>query len=85
MQGQNEYKRGGGQIRKRDRRVVRGSVEARGISIDRINIISGRAGGLEATLRSLRRGNIDVDVLQDTKLTDGIHTQQGAGYAFWAT
>ena len=49
------------------------------IRLATLNIRSGRAGGLEAALRALRQGNIDVGVLKETKLTDGIHARQGEG------
>ena len=57
-----------------DRKYRRGSGKANGIRLATINIMSGRAGGLEAVLGYLKQGNLDVGVLQDTKLTDGIHT-----------
>ena len=50
-----------------------------------INIRSGRAGGLEAALLALRHGNTGIGVLQETKLTRGIHTQYSLGYKVWAT
>ena len=33
----------------------------------------------------MKQGNLDVGVLQETKLTEVIHTRYGAGYAIWAT
>ena len=36
---------------------------------------SWRVGGLEAIIRPLRQGNVDVGILQETKLTDRIHEQ----------
>ena len=50
-----------------------------------LSIRSGRAGGLEVALRAFQQGNFDVKVLQETKLTRGIHTLYGAGYSVWAT
>ena len=44
-----------------------------GIHIATLNIRSGRSGGLETALRALRQGNIRIRVLQETKLTRGIH------------
>ena len=44
-----------------------------GIRISTLNIWSGRAGGLETALRTLRQGNIGIGVLKETKLTGGIH------------
>ena len=38
-------------------------------------------GGLEADMRALRQGNVDVGVLQETKLTYRIHIRQGEGYS----
>ena len=60
-----------------------GLVETREIRIATLNIRSGRAGALEAVLRAPKKGNVDVGVLQETKLKDGIHAQQGAGYSVW--
>ena len=45
-----------------------------GICIATLNIRLGRAGGLETALRALRQDNIGIKVLQETKLTRGIHT-----------
>ena len=64
---------------------MRGSVEARGIRLATLNIRQGRAGGLEAALRALQQGNVNVGVLKETNLRDGMHAQQGAGYTIWAT
>ena len=36
-------------------------------------------------LRALHQGNIDIGVLQELKLTQGIHTWNGSGYDVWAT
>ena len=80
MQGQNAHKWGGGQIQIQYRRGVRGSIEAIGIRLATLNIRSGSLGGLEAALLALKQGNVDVGVLQDMKLTDGIHVWLGAGY-----
>ena len=49
------------------------------IRIDTLKIRLGKAGGLEAVLQDLRQGKVDVGVLQETKLTDGIHARQGEG------
>ena len=64
---------------------MRGSIKANRIILVTLNIRSGRAGGLEAALRVTKQGSVDVGVLQETKLTDGIHAQQGEGYAVWET
>ena len=55
------------------------------ISLATIKIRLGRAGGLEAALRALRQGNVDVGILQKTKMADGIHVRQGEGYSVWVT
>ena len=38
---------------------------------------------MEAALRALQQGNVDVGVLQETKLTRGVHTRYGDGYSVW--
>ena len=58
---------------------MRNSGEAKGIRIATLNIILGGAGGMEAEIQALRQGNVDVGVLQETKITDGIHTRQVEG------
>ena len=40
---------------------------------------------MEVALRALRQGNVDMGILQETKLTDGIHARQGEGYSVWVT
>jgi len=55
------------------------------ISVATWNIRSGRNGGLEAAGRALRSANVDIAVLQETKLTRGIYTRQTAGYRIVAT
>ena len=57
----------------------------RGIRIATLNIRSGREGGLETALRALCQGNISTGVLQETKLTGGIHTRHISGYNVWET
>ena len=49
------------------------------------NIRNGRNGGLEAALRGMSRSNMDLGILQETKLTDGIYTRGSAGYSVVAT
>ena len=39
---------------------------------------------MEAALSALRQGNIGIRVLQDTKLTWGIHTRYSSSYKVWA-
>ena len=55
------------------------------IRLATLQIRSGRVGELEVELRALRQGNVDVGILQETKLTDRIHERQGEGYYVWAT
>ena len=50
-----------------------------GISLLSLNIQTGRAGGLERALWAIQQGNVDVGFLQETKLTQGIHTWNSAG------
>ena len=45
----------------------------------------GRAGWLEAVLRTLPHFNIGIGFLQEEILTKRIHTHYSAGYNVWAT
>ena len=49
------------------------------------NIRNGRNGGLEAALRGMSQANMDMGILQETKITDGIYTCGSAGYSVVAT
>ena len=49
------------------------------------NIRNGRKGGLEAALRGMSQANMDMGILQETKLTDGAYTRGSAGYNVIAT
>ena len=49
------------------------------------NIRNGRKGGLEMALRGMSQANMDLGILQETKLTDGIYTRESAGYSVIAT
>ena len=49
------------------------------------NICNGRNGGLEAALRGISQANMDLGILQETKLTDGIYTRGSASYSVIAT
>ena len=49
------------------------------------NIRNGRKGGLEAALRGMSQANMDLGILQETKLTDGNYTRGSAGYSVIAT
>ena len=45
------------------------------------NIRNGRNRGLEAALQGMSQANMDMGILQETKLTDGIYTRRSAGYS----
>ena len=49
------------------------------------NIRNGHNGGLEAALRGMSQANMDLVILQETKLTDGIYTRGLAEYSIAAT
>ena len=49
------------------------------------NIRNGQKGGLEAALRGMSQANMDLGILQETKLTDGIYTRGSDGYSVIAT
>ena len=49
------------------------------------NICNGRKVGLEAALWGMSQANMDMGILQETKLTDGIYTRGSAGYSVIAT
>ena len=49
------------------------------------NIRNGRKGGLEMALQGMSQANMDLGILQETKLTDGIYTRGSAGYSVIAT
>ena len=85
MWGHNARVLGVVHYRTLDRQGVRCLGKAKGIRLATLNIRLGRAGGLEAALRDLRQGNVDVGVLQETKLTDSIHVCQVEGYFLWVT
>ena len=40
---------------------------------------------MEVALRTLHQGNVNIRVLQETHLTQGICTQHRSGYDVWAT
>ena len=64
------------------RQLLKGLVTGHVIRIASLNIRLGRAGGLET---ALRQGNVGVGIIQDTKLTNKIHTRYGSGYLVWST
>ena len=45
------------------------------------NIRNGHSDGLEAALRGMSQSNMDLGILQETKLTDGISNHGSAGYS----
>ena len=49
------------------------------------NIRNRRNGGVEAALRGMSQANMDLGILQETKLTDGIYTRGSARYIVIAT
>ena len=49
------------------------------------NIRNGRNGGLEAALRGMEQANLDMGILQETKITDGVYTRASASYRVVAT
>ena len=49
------------------------------------NIRNGMNGGLEAALRGMEQANMDLGVIQETKITDGVYTRTSAGYRVVAT
>ena len=49
------------------------------------NIRNGRNGGLEAALQGISQANMDLGIIQKTKLTDGIFTRGSAGYSVAVT
>ena len=49
------------------------------------NIHNGCKGGLEAALRGMSQDTMDLGILQETKLMDGIYTRGSAGYSVIVT
>ena len=49
------------------------------------NIRNGLNGGLEAALRGMSQANMDLGIIQETKLPDGIYIRGSAGYSVVAT
>ena len=43
------------------------------------NIRNGRNGGLETALRGMEQANLDMGILQETKITNGVYTRASAG------
>ena len=67
---------------RRTRRPTSGKVP---IIFGTYNIRNGSNGGLEAALRGMSQANMDLGILQEIKLTDGIYTRGLAGYSVVAT
>ena len=61
---------------------TRGKVQIR---FETYNICDGRNRGLELALRRMSQANMDVGILQKTKVTDEIYTRRSAGYTVVAT
>ena len=40
---------------------------------------------MESALRALQKGNVKIGVLQEKKMTGGIHTRYSLGYRVWVT
>ena len=49
------------------------------------NIRNGRNGGLDVALRGMSQANMDLGILQETKLTYGVYTRGSASYSVIAT
>ena len=49
------------------------------------NILTGRGGGLESACRALAAANVDIAVLQETKIINGVYTRCSSGYTIIAS
>ena len=49
------------------------------------NIRNGQKGGLQMALWGMSQANMDLGILQKTKLMDGIYTRGSSGYSVIAT
>ena len=58
------------------RRPTGGTVPIRFVTY---NISNGRRGGFELALRGMSQANMDLGILQETKITDGVYTRRSAG------
>ena len=72
--GYSIWDRGNRTIRNTGGQVWKETDTGRGIRLTSLNIRMGRAGGLDTALRALYQGNVDMGLLQETKLTQGRHT-----------
>ena len=61
------------------------AVDSGTFSIATWNIRNGRNGGLESACRALDSLGVDLALLQETKLTGGIHTRFSSGYTIVAS
>ena len=67
-------------------RPNRGSTEEEvPIKFGTYNIRNGRNGGLEAELRGMDQAKMDLGVMQEMNITDGVYTRALAGYRVVAT
>jgi hypothetical protein len=55
--------------------------ERRRIRISTHNIHNGRQGNLESATRALQFMNVDLDILQETKISDEKYTRASCGYS----
>ena len=49
------------------------------------NIRNGRNGGLDTSLRGMEQENLDMGIMQETNITDGVYNRASAGYRVVAT
>ena len=66
--------------RTREGRGVRQGMEKM-VKFGTFNIWNIQNGGIESALRSLAQGRADCGILLETKITDGVYTQESSG--FW--
>lgn len=48
-------------------------------------ICNGRNGGLELELYDMDQANVDLVLLQETKITDGVYARDSAGFCIFAS
>ena len=64
----------------------RGSTEEEvPIKFGTYNIRNGRNGGLEEALRGMEQANMDLGIMQETNITNGVYTHASSGYLVVAT
>ena len=51
------------------------------IQFEAYNIRNSRNGGLESYLRGMSQANLDLEIFQETKLTDVVYTHGSAVYS----